>query len=288
MSLTVYAEGKGFFHKGSGGSGVAPGDVCLSPPPPPTGPAPIPYVNSLSAGDLTKGSTTVKIDGNPTALSDKSYVATSTGDEGGTQGGNVITHKTKGKGYFKTWSFNVFVQGEGVACHDDMMGQNCTSTPPGCVDMKAVTSFLLRDDVKIKPCDKPYKRRKSPKSPTPEQTKHVAGGPCWECARDLHKSDWSSITVYGNKVVAKASAYLSGLKDNKNFVADHQPPLSIAWYLGGCHMGEEAFWKWADEKGSVKPHCKAHSNSQRNTVGNVVRGKRGAAAIRSCIRFLWG
>ena len=41
--------------------GVAPGDVCLSPPPPPTGPVPVPYVNMLSASDLTKGSKSVKI-----------------------------------------------------------------------------------------------------------------------------------------------------------------------------------------------------------------------------------
>src|SRR5260370_41706280 len=98
MSNSVYANGMGFFHKNSGGSGKAFPDVCLSPPPPPAGPPPIPYPNSLQAADLTKGSKTVKIQDSETALQDSSYISTSTGDEGGTQGGNVLTHKTKGKG----------------------------------------------------------------------------------------------------------------------------------------------------------------------------------------------
>lgn len=47
MGLSVFAENLGLFHKGSGGKGVAPGDVCLSPPPPPTGP--------MLTGDATPG-----------------------------------------------------------------------------------------------------------------------------------------------------------------------------------------------------------------------------------------
>ena len=63
MALTVYAEDMGLFHKGSGGKGTAPLDVCLSPPPSPTGPVPVPYVNLLQASNLAKGSKTVKIFG---------------------------------------------------------------------------------------------------------------------------------------------------------------------------------------------------------------------------------
>jgi uncharacterized Zn-binding protein involved in type VI secretion len=125
MSCTVFAENMGLFHKGSGGKGVAPADVCLSPPPPPGGPQPVPYVNNLSASDLANGSQTVKIQGEPTSLEDSSFIALSTGDEGGVQGGNVVTHRIKGKGYFKLWSFTVKVEGKGVCRHGDMMGQNC-------------------------------------------------------------------------------------------------------------------------------------------------------------------
>src|SRR5579859_4319604 len=114
MGCTVFANNDGFFSKNSGGSGKAFPDVCLSPPPPPAGPVPIPYPNMLQASDLTQGSTTVKIDGAPTALEDSSFVSTSSGDEAGTQGGNVVTHQTKGKGYFMLWSFDVKVEGKGV------------------------------------------------------------------------------------------------------------------------------------------------------------------------------
>src|SRR5690242_9181728 len=107
MAITVFAGGMGLFHKDSGGHGEAFPDVCLSPPPPPTGPMPIPYPNNLKASDLTGGSSTVKVDGAETGLEDASSVSTSAGDEGGTQGGNVVTHKTKGKGYFMMWAFDV-------------------------------------------------------------------------------------------------------------------------------------------------------------------------------------
>ena len=124
MGLTVFAENMGLFHKGSGGKAVAPGDVCLTPPPPPAGPLPVPYVNNVSAGDLAKGSKTVKVDGEETALEDASEVTTSVGNEPATQGGNVITHKTKGKGYFTLWSHTVKIEGKGVCRHGDPMGQN--------------------------------------------------------------------------------------------------------------------------------------------------------------------
>ncbi|TIL81948.1 MAG: DUF4150 domain-containing protein, partial [Mesorhizobium sp.] len=126
MGNSVYADGMGFFHQGSNGKGIAPGDVCLSPPTPPGVPVPVPYVNMLSASDLTKGSKSVKIQGNPTALESSSEIATSTGDEPATQGlgAGVVTHKIKGKGAFKLWSFTVKVEGKGVDRHGDPMGQN--------------------------------------------------------------------------------------------------------------------------------------------------------------------
>ncbi len=288
MGLTVYTEGMGLFHKGSGGKGIAPGDVCLTPPPPPGGPVPVPYINNLGASDLTKGSKTVKIDGEETALEDQSEVATSTGDEAGTQGGNVVTHKTKGKGFFKSWSFTVKIEGKGVCRHGDLMGQNCASDPPGCVDMKALTAFLLRPDVEIgKPCKKKYERRQLGLSKcTPEQYKAVQGGPCWECARDLPQGDWSNITLSSGKVVAKASAYISGRQDNDNFTPDHQPPLNVAWYMGGCHMKEEDFEEWANSTQAVKPHCAAHSSSQGGQVGGATRRVVGKAAYESVLKFL--
>lgn len=136
MALTVFAEKMGFFHKGSAGFGVAPLDVCLSPPP---GPVPIPYTNVLFAKDLIKGSKTVRIDGEPTFLEDYSETSTSIGDEGGTLGGSVITGVILGKGYFMVWSMTVHIEGLGVCRHGDMMGQNSASSPPSSIDAAAVS-----------------------------------------------------------------------------------------------------------------------------------------------------
>ena len=273
MSCTVYANGDGLFHKGSGGKGIAPADVCLSPPPPPAGPVPVPYVNNLSAADLADGSTTVMIQGEPTALEDQSSISTSTGDEGGTQGGNVVTHKTKGKGYFTTWSSDVKVEGKGVCRHNDMMGQNCASSPPGCVDMSALTTFLVRTDVEIKPCTKPFDRKKIQSSTNEKQKEHVRGGPCWECVRDAPATNWAK------------SPYVGGRKDSQYFTPDHQPPMNIAWYMGGCHMKEEDFKEWANSTQAVKPHCSAHSSSQGGQMSSLGKGGE-QAAFDKTIAFL--
>ena len=155
MACTVFANNDGFFHKGSGGSSKAFPDVCLSPPPPPTGPVPVPYPNMIQASDLSSGSTSVKLQGNPTALEGQSYVSTSAGDEGGTQGGNVITHKTKGKGYFELWSFDVKVEGKGACRNGDPVGQNCASKAFGGFAPKAMVAYdeaYMPDD----PCDEFY------------------------------------------------------------------------------------------------------------------------------------
>jgi uncharacterized Zn-binding protein involved in type VI secretion len=257
MGLTVYAESMGFFHKGSGGKGIGPADVCLTPPTPPAGPVPVPYVNNLMASDLASGSSTVKIDGEPTALEDSSNISTSMGDEAGTQGGNVITHKTKGKGYFTLWSFTVKVEGKGVGRHGDMMAQNCASKPPGCVDSAAVASFKALPWVNT---TKPCKADSYPGNAgvTEEQQDACRGGPCWEkgCATSGYRAR-----------AAKSSAF-KGFKSGERFTPDHQPPQKAAWYMGGCHNPTK-FAEWAKDKDSVQPHCKDCSRSQGGVMSGV-------------------
>ena len=249
MALTVYAEKMGLFHKGSDGSAVAPGDVCLSPPPPPAGPLPVPYVNSLSASDLSKGSKSVKIDGEPTAIEDQSEITTSTGDEAGTQGGNVITHKTKGKGTFLSWSFTVKVEGKGVCRHGDQMGQNCATPPFGIIDPTALTKVKSKGWTGTKPCTKGYKRPKEGK-PNKNQKKAIKGKKCWKC------------------------------KTRNATIPDHQPPLKIAWYRGGCH-NVAAFKQWAKSVAATpKGHCRKCSSSQ----GGHLSGNRGTQAVNTFLK----
>lgn len=261
MGNTVYAENMGFFHKGSGGKGIAPGDVCLTPPPPPTGPVPVPYVNMLQASDLAKGSKSVKIMGEPTALENVSNISTSTGNEAATQGGGIVTHKTKGKGSFTLWSFVVKVEGKGVCCQGHPLDQNTASTPGNIISPAAQVNFNLAvfglGNGPYKKC--PAGKEKAPKTKTTKaQRDHVSkpGNTCWSCPNP--------------KLNVNRGVYKSGKAFNRGsrWIADHQPPQSIVWEkLGGCH-NEEAFKKWKKDNNSVMPQCNNCSNSQGNWVRN--------------------
>lgn len=242
MSATVFANGNGLFHAGSNGSGTAFPDVCLSPPPPPAGPIPIPYPNRASASDLADGSTTVSIEGNPTALKDKSYVKTTSGDEGGTQGGGVITHKTKGKAYFKFWSFDVKIEGLNVDTHGDPMGQNCPSSTLNGVCLRSSVVRAAWNAAKKTKCTVAYDNDTNHVEPNSRQTQQAkaehtqTGGQCWECKQKC--------TVYDD---------------------DHFPPLCVLWYAGGCNMTEDQ-WKDAAKKVRCRPHCKSCSAKQSGTM----------------------
>jgi uncharacterized Zn-binding protein involved in type VI secretion len=280
MGLTVYAENMGFFHKGSGGKGIAPGDVCMTPPPPPAGPIPVPYVNIAQASDLTKGSKTVKIDGEPTALEDVSEVSTSSGNEPGSQPPKgVVTATNKGKASFTMWSFTVKVEGKGVCRHGDPMFQNESCTPPNCtapgalVTLKAQPGFVLA----TKKCKVPYDSAKHRPGITKEQKDEVYGKRCWECAKQIRAGKraktpggrWMREADYGKKDSGGKRRYKN--RDRKRMTPDHQPPLNRAWELGGCNMkpSPEAFKAMMRKAAMVRAHCRAHSNSQGSKVSAI-------------------
>jgi uncharacterized Zn-binding protein involved in type VI secretion len=285
MGLTVYAEGMGFFHKGSGGKGVAPIDICLTPPPPPTGPIPVPYVNMLQSSNLAKGSKSVKIDGEPTALENASHVSTSTGNEAATQGGGVVTHKTKGKGSFKLWSFTVKVENKGVARHGDLMEQNTASPLPNCVCPLAINKMAppLGDDWG-KTCDDDWDKKEHYSNPTDTQATAVLGGPCWECKETgvdpgvwdtsfLKDAAGQRILVGGRATMGvnpKKRHLASTTATQEGFTPDHQPPQSLAWKMGGCHMKKspDAFISFMKDDSNVKPHCKKHSSQQGGVMSH--------------------
>ncbi|MGE0500236.1 MAG: DUF4150 domain-containing protein [Rhizobiaceae bacterium] len=274
MGNSVYANKMGFFHKGSSGMGVAQLDVCLSPPPPPAGPVPIPYVNILQASDLIKGSRTVKIQGNPTALENVSEIVTSTGNEAATPGlgAGVVTHRIKGKGSFKLWSFDVKVEGKGVCRHGDPMGQNEMSQPPNCVDVQALVDFMvmLMSEGNFRPCDTHYSSGRCRPARSDAQADAVNGQPCWECSRDTEGPVTAS--YFGDPNRPKPSN--PDVPGSAEYMThDHQPPLNMAWELGGCWMEEspEAFKEHFAKPETVKPHCQAHACSQGGTMGHYVR-----------------
>jgi uncharacterized Zn-binding protein involved in type VI secretion len=260
MGLTVYAENMGFFHKGSGGKGIAPGDVCMTPPPPPAGPIPVPYVNIAQASDLTKGSKTVKIDGEPTALEDVSEISTSSGNEPGSQPPKgVISATNKGKASFTMWSFTVKVEGKGVCRHGDPMFQNEASTPGNGINPSAMTTFRkalgTQADGKKK-CPK-YKRKKHAPDINAAQDKKVHGKKCWECGKS-----WAPPKKYTGKYEERPKAAMT---------PDHQPPMSVAWAAGGCHMKNPSFKEYFASPKRVKPHCRKCSNSQGSRIKKSIK-----------------
>lgn len=84
-------------------------DVCKTPAPPGP-PVPMPYPNSGMLNQATKASTKVKFAGKP-ALTIKSEIPRSSGDEAGTAGG-VISNCNMDKVTFKNGSTKVKVEGQ--------------------------------------------------------------------------------------------------------------------------------------------------------------------------------
>lgn len=128
MPVTVGANNLSVVHKGSNGVTIAFPDVCKTPAPPAPF-VPIPYPNVAKSGDAAKGATKVKCDGNPVCTKDSNF-STSTGDEGGTAGGGMISSKIKGKAEFVMTSFDVKAEGKGIARAFDLMFHNDKNTPP--------------------------------------------------------------------------------------------------------------------------------------------------------------
>lgn len=135
MGENVFANGNAISCKAGDGKVVAAGpDVCLSPPSPPTGPIPVPYVDTSFSKDLKSGSSTVKINKKPVALRDRSFFKTSPlGNEPATRsfGASVVTHQITGKTYFAAWSMDVMFEGKNVCRHLDITTSNHGSQPGG-------------------------------------------------------------------------------------------------------------------------------------------------------------
>jgi Domain of unknown function (DUF4150) len=127
MPVTVGVNKLSVVHKASNGVTICFPDVCKTPTP--GGPIPIPYPNIAQSSDSSGTASSVKADGNPICHQDSNFMI-STGDEGGTAGGGVISNKIKGKAEFVNFSFDVKVEGKNVARALDPMLHNDKNTPP--------------------------------------------------------------------------------------------------------------------------------------------------------------
>ena len=128
MPVTVGVNFLSVVHKSSNGVSIAFPDVCKTPAPPAPF-VPIPYPNIAQSSDTAKGTKKVKCDGNPVCTKDSNF-RMSTGDEGGSAGGGMISSKIKGKAEFVMFSFDVKFEGKNVSRAFDIMLHNDKNTPP--------------------------------------------------------------------------------------------------------------------------------------------------------------
>lgn len=172
MGDSVLANKRSVLHKGSSGKSIAAfPDVCLCPPPAPTGPVPTPLPNNAMASDLADGATSVLIEGNPTGTK-KSKLSKSTGNEvSKPTGGGVASHATQGAAHFCSFSFDVKAEGEGVVRHMDITTHN-HSTPGNTAPWPVLASMAVAvvnacSQIPEDPCRlRPYKEG-CPKPRTP-------------------------------------------------------------------------------------------------------------------------
>lgn len=114
MNAKVFANGREVSAKASANETIAAmPDVCLSPPPSPAGPIPIPYPNFAKASDAMGGTRTVKIGGKEAGMKGRSSYKKSTGDEPATRsfGAGVISHNLGGPVKHQAGSFNIKLEG---------------------------------------------------------------------------------------------------------------------------------------------------------------------------------
>ncbi|NOX90996.1 MAG: DUF4150 domain-containing protein [Gammaproteobacteria bacterium] len=120
MSCTIFVNGRGVAHKGSGGKTMVFPDVCKTP----VGPSvvPIPYPNLGQSADTSKGPKSVKTDGKMPMVKGAIY-STSSGDEPGVANG-IISGKIKGECEFMMYSFDVKFEGKNVCRMGDPLWHN--------------------------------------------------------------------------------------------------------------------------------------------------------------------
>jgi hypothetical protein len=128
MGTSVGVNKLSIVNADTNGVTIAFPDVCKTPAPPAPF-VPIPYPNIAKSGDTAKGTKKVKAEGKPICTKDSNF-SMSTGDEGGTAGGGVVSSKIKGKAEFVNFSFDVQFEGKNVPRSFDLMLHNDKNTPP--------------------------------------------------------------------------------------------------------------------------------------------------------------
>jgi hypothetical protein len=226
---SVYANKLSIIHAGDGQQFISmTPDVCKTPSP--GGPVPIPYPNIAMSSDLADGSKTVKVEGNSAAL-ESSNLKTSSGDEGGTAGGGIVSSKIKGKLTWVRYSSDVKFEGKGVVRFlDNNMhngnGSNTTSIDKGDNYMQSPGEALCIN------CGKPFDEHEFPEI-TADPKLHEEGNKKFKKDKRAHmvgglKADCGA-TV--SQSIAKAGIMPGWLNAGGaiiNFASGREIPLTTA------------------------------------------------------------
>lgn len=176
MTIT-YANDMTIIHKGDGQQFIAMApDVCKTPSP--GGPVPVPYPNIAMSSDLAKGSKTVNVEGNPAAIK-TSNLKISSGDEGGTAGGGIVSSKTKGKLTWLLYSTDVKFEGKGVIRFLDSNMHNGNAGNTGGKNKGKMSYPGGEGDILCENCGKPISdpshKQLSSSSQSDKEAKKVKG-----------------------------------------------------------------------------------------------------------------
>lgn len=152
MPVTVGVNFLSVVHAASNGVTIAFPDVCKTPAPPAPF-VPIPYPNIATSSDTAQGTKKVKCDGQSVCVKDSNFKM-STGDEGGTAGGGIVSNKIKGKAEFVNFSFDVKFEGKNVPRAFDLMLHNDKNTPPFPVLQPPIIVVMMEEQPECLICGK--------------------------------------------------------------------------------------------------------------------------------------
>lgn len=120
MAKTTFCNGRGIWHKGSGGVSTVFPDACLTPIGKPV--VPIPYANTGKASDTVNGPKSVTVDGEMPMVK-RAKLSTSYGDEAGTRKG-VASGTVQDECEFMMYSFDTKFEGRNVCRLADPLFHN--------------------------------------------------------------------------------------------------------------------------------------------------------------------
>lgn len=145
----VFSNSRNIIHKGSGDKAIASApDVCKTQVG--NSVVPIPYPNISQSSDLSKGSKSVKVNGQPAALKDSNF-SSSKGDQAGSLKG-VASGAVGDKTEFTSYSFDVKFEGKNVVRHADMTTHNKKNTI-GMTMGSMTAPVIIKENEKKYKCD---------------------------------------------------------------------------------------------------------------------------------------